>query len=449
MASPLLLPLLILGGIVCASCAQTEFAHHVTANLHYDQPYFTFYLTHSTFSLIFPLHLILLYFTSPIPISAYLASIRHVLTEQLELTSPIPTTSTTYTAPWFAVLPRWSWKVSQLTALVSVPALSWFVAMQYSTPMDITSIYATSSFAAYGFSLLLLGTPLSRVTVASVALAFVGVVVISLDGMGEGGRDSSKRALGDGIMMFGAIALGFYEVVYKLALPEGHGGVSATPTPTYSPLPTSTTPPASPPQDDSAFSRRSLPRSHHPHRAASTPDIPLGPTSPTLETDARTNFLYRTTSTSLLIQPKPRHAHPHPHVHQHGHPVPLPPALHANFLTSCIGVATFLMLWPPIIGLHWLGYEVFRWPGSNGESALRIWAGLEVVAWGGSLYNAGIMVLIGVWGPTVASVANLLAIGLVALVDALWVGVMPDLQTFLGVGLICAGFGVLLWQGEE
>lgn len=59
------------------------------------------------------------------------------------------------------------------------------------------------------------------------------------------------------------------------------------------------------------------------------------------------------------------------------------------------------------------------------------------------------MALIGIWGPTTSSVANLLAIGLVAIVDALWIGSLPDLQTFIGVGMICAGFGVLLWQGEE
>lgn len=58
------------------------------------------------------------------------------------------------------------------------------------------------------------------------------------------------------------------------------------------------------------------------------------------------------------------------------------------------------------------------------------------------------MALIGIWGPTTSSVANLLAIGLVAIVDALWIGSLPDLQTFIGVGMICAGFGVLLWQGE-
>lgn len=59
------------------------------------------------------------------------------------------------------------------------------------------------------------------------------------------------------------------------------------------------------------------------------------------------------------------------------------------------------------------------------------------------------MVLIGVWGPTTSSVANLLTIGLVAVIDAVWVGEVPSLQSLSGVGMICVGFGILLWEGEE
>ena len=59
------------------------------------------------------------------------------------------------------------------------------------------------------------------------------------------------------------------------------------------------------------------------------------------------------------------------------------------------------------------------------------------------------MVLIGMWGPTTSSVANLLTIGLVALLDAVWIGEVPSAQSLVGVGMICVGFGVLLWEGEE
>lgn len=97
--------------------------------------------------------------------------------------------------------------------LISVPALSWFVAMLYSPAIDITAIYASSAFWAYLFAMLLLGQPLSRVTIGSIGLAFAGVVVLSMDGMSEGeaggsGTDGEEvkvrgRAFGDAIMMFG------------------------------------------------------------------------------------------------------------------------------------------------------------------------------------------------------------------------------------------------------
>ena len=54
--------------------------------------------------------------------------------------------------------------------------------------------------------MLLLKTPLSRTTVASIALAFAGVIVISFAGSGgqtEDGVGPRNRGLGDLIMMLG------------------------------------------------------------------------------------------------------------------------------------------------------------------------------------------------------------------------------------------------------
>jgi drug/metabolite transporter (DMT)-like permease len=193
-----LTPLLILFGIVIASGAQTEVAHNLTSSLGYNQPYFTFYLTHVTFSLIFPVHLLLLYLLRPVPISRYIDGLRHVIADQLG--EPDGT-------PWRVIAKRWSWKVTWLTCLVTVPALAWFAAMVYSPAMDITAIYATSSFHAYFFSMLLLKQPLSRTTAGSIALAFAGVIVLSLAGTEGGGEDDqaggSNRFFGDIVMMGG------------------------------------------------------------------------------------------------------------------------------------------------------------------------------------------------------------------------------------------------------
>ncbi|WVQ96094.1 hypothetical protein IAU59_003195 [Kwoniella sp. CBS 9459] len=487
----LLLPISILVGIVVSSAAQTEFANHVSKDLGYDKPYFTFYLTHSTFTLIFPLHLLLLKFLKPgVPTAEYLDSIRHTLAEQLAI---IPSSTTTSysssssgnsnsnsnghshghdhgngassssankyeTATWRDIVPGWSRKVTWLTLFLSIPAISWYIAMTLSPPVDITAIYATSSFATYGFSLLLLGTPLSKVTVASIGLAFAGVVVISLDGMGNGKGNLAGRVVGDGVMLFGAIVLGLYEVVYKLALPEGHGGVSSSSTHhngnDYSPLPTHAHASHSPlsstftqanDMDDEDMPSAVHQRQHFPHIPTDGTPTPIELTPPLSRTTSNSNAALLPSGSQLYPSPRDHRHHSH-----HAKPIALPPALHANFLTSCIGVATLLLMWPPILALDWMGYEDFRWPGtgSGAEAFWDIWSSLSIVFCAGSLYNAGLMVLIGIWGPTTSSVANLLTIGLVALVDSLWLGQMPDFQTVIGVGMICVGFGVILWEGE-
>ncbi|OCF61909.1 hypothetical protein L486_01572 [Kwoniella mangroviensis CBS 10435] len=421
-----LLPISILIAIVIASAIQTEFAHTLSSKLGYDQPYFTFYLTHSTFALLFPIHLSILSLTTKIPIGAYIREIRFVIIDQLELPS---------SSSWKDIIPIWSRKITYLTMILSIPALSWYVAMGLSPPVDITAIYSTSAFATYGFSMLLLRQPLSKITVGSIVLAFTGVVVISVDGMESGEEGLVGRVVGDAVMLFGAIILGLYEVIYKLALPEGHGGITSSSPNGYTPLPTHHQSSTLTEDDEELSSTSGITIYHRPIFSQETTDTtptPIELTPP----------LSRTTSNAVLLHPQ-THSSSNHHVQ---HQVKLPPALHANLITSCIGIATLLLLWPPILILDWTGYEKSSWP--SGENVWRIWECLGLVFAGGTIYNAGLMVLIGLWGPTTSSVANLLTIGLVALIDSIWLGEIPDSQTLLGVGMICIGFGVLLWEGE-
>lgn len=275
--------------------------------------------------------------------------------------------------------------------------------------------------------------------------------------------------------------LGLYEVVYKLALPDDSGG-QANGTRGYSHLPTHAHP--SPPIDDTPPDddiqdvdldidagadmppRRSL-AIGRPPKTRSHGNLPeriqLSPTSglarlPSRQSLSSASAESRDNSLDLLRKPSSTTL-------SSAGMIPLPPALHSNFMTSCIGIATLVLLWIPIPICHWLGWETFRLPGSlDGEDAWEIWFGLEVVAWTGSVYvrsttsalrrglqvlqNAGLMVLIGIWGPTTSSVCNLLAIGLVSVIDSILMGHLPDLQTLIGVAGICVGFGILLWEGE-
>ena len=108
---------------------------------------------------------------------------------------------------WREIAPGWIKKSLGMTFLISLPAMSWFVAVVFTTAMDVTTLYATSSFYAYFFSMLLLKQPLSRVTVASICLAFGGVLVIVFAGASEGDEDQAagarNRVLGDIVMTGG------------------------------------------------------------------------------------------------------------------------------------------------------------------------------------------------------------------------------------------------------
>lgn len=177
-----------------------------------------------------------------------------------------------------------------------------------------------------------------------------------------------------------------------MALPEGHGGVSVqNPIEGYTSLPTTTdhipTPPISRP--DSPPLPLPRPREHKgPYPPALTSTSDLIPLSKRIDRQtSRTPLLTLNTQTPLSppdSSPAPQSPVSLPHV------IPkLPPALHANFLTSCIGFATLVLLWVPMPLLHWIGWERFQWPGQGGGDASSVWAGLEVVAWGGAIYVSG------------------------------------------------------------
>ena len=206
--------------------------------------------------------------------------------------------------------------------------------------------------------------------------------------------------------------LGLYEVVYKLALPEGHGGVSNISTDNHSnvgytslpfhaaaedyeatgmtpPPSRPTTPPLHPPQ-----------KRHHRHpRPRGVDSIPLSPRgvdsiplSPGMVMDRQTSAtpLLRVKTppapTDEETPPPPFSADDiqsqllrRPSLKRTAR-APLPTALHANFLTSCIGFATLVLLWIPIPILHYTGIETFHWP------AFEIWLDLGIVSWGGAIY---------------------------------------------------------------
>ncbi|BEI83287.1 hypothetical protein CcaverHIS002_0311550 [Cutaneotrichosporon cavernicola] len=298
------IPFVVLFLIVFASATQTETASYLASYYGFDKPYFGFFVTHSTFALVFPVHFGLLVLFNRTPrtrverAKQLLRNLRSVLADQLGTT------------------PRWRQLARPLMAKIIPP--------HYPHLLPRHLLVADEGDK----------------------------------------RTGTRRVIGDGIMVIGAILLGLYEVVYKMVLPESQGGATH----------------AHNPADD--ITRYS----------AVAVDDDVG-----VESEAENDYALGT-------------AAPQPQAH-----TPLLPKVSSRPASPVLGG----------------------------------WGLMAVVAVGGSIYNAGLMILIGIWGPTTSSVANLLTIGVVAVFDAVWMGHVPDLQTILGAVGIAAGFGLLLWEGEE
>jgi drug/metabolite transporter (DMT)-like permease len=111
-----------------------------------------------------------------------------------------------------------------ITTALTVAGGSWYVAVNLTTASDLTAIYNCSAFFAYAFSVPLLNDKLRFDRIFSVVIAIVGVLVVAYgdSGPAEGdGKDTAdNRMLGNIVIGIGSVLYGLYEVLYKkLACP--------------------------------------------------------------------------------------------------------------------------------------------------------------------------------------------------------------------------------------
>ncbi|KAJ5382485.1 Drug/metabolite transporter [Penicillium concentricum] len=109
----------------------------------------------------------------------------------------------------------------------------------------------------------------------------------------------------------------------------------------------------------------------------------------------------------------------------------------ANTFGSLIGVFTLLVLWIPLPFLHWTGLETFEWP--TGETA---WM-LLISVGANATFSGSFLVLISLTSPVLSSVAGLLTIFLVALVDWFRTGEPLSMASIIGGILIMVAFFML------
>lgn len=377
---PLAIGLFIL--TLIAFVTETELTQYVQSNLGYRQPFFLFYLVHSSFAIIFPLHLLYLLATTKYTTISLLKGLRIAITDHL-----LPDQrSTKIGFPYY----KFFRLTICLTIGITIPALLWFAAVSLASVSDVTAIWNTNAFFAYLISVKVFGSPWEARRLVAVSLATLGVIAVVYGGTTPSTKKSvdslvsvfkpTAPLIGNLLTLVASFGYGLYQVFYKI----------------YGALPS----------DPEVASDRFYEEITGDEDSTLNPDNDLG--------SIREDAVY-----------------------------PPPFGFHPNLLTSILGLFTFILLWIPIPFLHYSGAEIFRLP-PNSFTTMAI-AG---IAFSGVVFNAGFMVLLGIWGPIIVSVGNLLTIVLVLITDII-LGAGTDSLTFwslLGSGGIVLAFGVLAYD---
>ncbi|KAG6825315.1 hypothetical protein H0H92_004087, partial [Tricholoma furcatifolium] len=276
---------------------------------------------------------------------------------------------------------------SACTVGLTLPALLWFAAITLSSVSDVTAIWNTNAFFAYVITVKLFKLKWQPRRLLAVLLATFGVIVVVYGGSTSDGAEPSTQASFRkplaplvGDLLTLVASVGFG--LYQV-LYKKYAALSTDPEVMYDQVPSED---HEPPQSD--------------ENPLLNADRMNGPSTP-------------------------------------------PFGLPTNFLTSIIGLLTFITLWLPIPFLHYAGVEPFR-PPPNFTTILAI-SGISL---SGIVYNASFMVLLGIWGPIIVSVGNLLTIVLVFISDILF-GAGTEgitLWSVVGCSVIVTAFSVLAYD---
>lgn len=202
-------------------CVQTELAAYVQHDLGWNKAYCMLYLTHGSWSLLWPTQLLILrlqkrdmpwpvFWKKHVWLCRTTAQMVHGRTLEVphyhEARSPV----------------RYMLQTTAfITSALTVAGLSWYIAVDLTTPSDLTAIYNCSAFFAYAFSVPLLKEPFRLDKCFAVIVAIVGVVIVAYgdtkqgDPSTNGAGDDGNRFLGNIIIGCGSVLYGLYEVLYK------------------------------------------------------------------------------------------------------------------------------------------------------------------------------------------------------------------------------------------
>lgn len=370
--------------VLLAFVVETQLTQYLQTTLEYRQSYFIFYIVHSCFSLSFPIHLIYLLSTTENELLPVTLGLRFAIMRQLTSRSEGHVDIRRRALP-FA---KTAFLIVSLTVFYSSPALLWFVAVPLASVTDVTAIWNANAFFTYVFSVKLLGLKWGTFRLLAVCLATLGVITIVYGGTAAsspGPGSAVTSAVHQPAPFVGDMLTLVASLLYAL------------------------------------------------YQVIYKKYIALPTDSDLTSEPANCQGLYSADDVDNEIQSCP--------LSKDEIVYPPPFGLHPNLITASMGMCTLLVLWIPIPILHYYGLEEFRLP-----TRPDILTAIAGIAASGVIFNAGFMILLGIWGPIVTSVGSLMTIVLTLFSDMFFGTVALTFGGLVGTGMIVGAFAMLVFD---
>ncbi|KAI5793159.1 hypothetical protein EDC01DRAFT_655388 [Geopyxis carbonaria] len=209
---------------------QTETAVYIQHELGWKKSYLMLYFTHGSWSVLWPVQLLVLKARKPnVPWRPFMKSHFHFLksTAQMVMTQ---NARLSHHHARVNPVPFMIRKILLITCVLTFAGSTWYIAVNMTTPSDLTAIYNCSAFFAYVFSIFMLGEKPRKDKIFSVLVAIIGVLIVAYGDQGDVEKghetEAANRLFGNILIGIGSVLYGFYEVLYKkMACPPE--GVSA------------------------------------------------------------------------------------------------------------------------------------------------------------------------------------------------------------------------------
>ncbi|GKT91370.1 DUF6 domain-containing protein [Colletotrichum tofieldiae] len=179
---------------------QTELSAYIQQELHWDKAYCMLYLTHGSWAMLWPVQLLILRINKrKTPWPSFWRRHRELVhttaimvqRQDLDLSRP---SAHPRASPWIYLARTTAF----VTCALTVAGLSWYVAVNMTTPSDLTAIYNCSAFFAYVFSVPLLKEPLRMDKSLAVLVAIAGVLIVAYGDSSPTDNDAAhKQAAGE------------------------------------------------------------------------------------------------------------------------------------------------------------------------------------------------------------------------------------------------------------